>query len=304
MPPSPLIAVDVGNSRIKLGLFTGRSESALPEPAQTLELPVEQFDPRQLEGWLSETASRVDVAPAWWIASVNRAPTELLIAWLKHRAESIVAGAANLQRSTHDSLPRGAYCLLKHTDLPLAISLPEPGRVGIDRLVGAIAANQLRTANQAAIIIGVGSAITVDLVSAEGAFAGGAILPGIGMSARAMHEFTDQLPLVAYEELAEPPSVLGTATATAMRSGLYWGAVGAMKELIARLSATVGRDAYLKSVRRTKKSVEPAEPGSGSVAPDIFLTGGAAPTVAAFLDPRARYIPHLRLGGIAVVAQQ
>jgi type III pantothenate kinase len=247
-----------------------------------------------LEDWLAETASRVDAAPVWWIASVNRAPTEVLVAWLKHRAASPVVEATNVRPQTHNSLPGGSYRLLKHTDLPLAVSLPEPDRVGIDRLVGAIAANQLRAANQAAIIIGVGSAITVDLVSPEGTFMGGAILPGIGMSARAMHEFTDQLPLVAYEELAEPPPALGTTTAEAMRSGLYWGAVGAMKELIARLGTTAGTDATATSVRTTEKFV----------LHDIFLTGGAAPTVAAFLDPSARYIPHLRLGGIAVVAQQ
>jgi type III pantothenate kinase len=295
MPPSSLIAVDIGNSRIKFGLFTGRgSDHGLPEPVQTLELSVAQFDPLQLEIWLAETASRADASPAWWIASVNRPPTEALVAWLKRHAVSPVGDATDVRRHARDDLPGGSYRLLKHTDLPLAVLLPEPDRVGIDRLVGAIAANRVRAPNRAAIIIGVGSAITVDLVSAEGAFVGGAILPGIGMSARAMHAFTDQLPLMAYEELAEPPPALGTTTAEAMRSGLYWGAVGAMKELIARLGATSGTDVTATSDRRTRKSV----------VHDIFLTGGAAPTVSEFLDPSARYIPRLRLSGIAVVAQQ
>ena len=59
------------------------------------------------------------------------------------------------------------------------------------------------------MIVDVGSAITVDLVSADGAFLGGAILPGIAMSARALHEFTDLLPLVDMSELTAPPPALG-----------------------------------------------------------------------------------------------
>jgi pantothenate kinase type III len=70
-----------------------------------------------------------------------------------------------------------------------------------------------------------------------------------------------------------------------MRSGLYWGAVGGMKELVAQLSELhCGRDQ-----------------SSGS--PQIFLTGGAAPVVAQFLDPQAAYVPSLVLSGIALVAE-
>ncbi len=85
-------------------------------------------------------------------------------------------------------------------------------------------------------MIDVGSSVAVDLVSAEGAFEGGAILPGIAMSARALHDYTDLLPQIPMSELGVPPAALGTATIPALRSGLYWGAVGAMRELIARLS--------------------------------------------------------------------
>ena len=97
--------------------------------------------------------------------------------------------------------------------------------VGIDRLVDAVAVNRLREPGRAAVIVDVGTAITVDLVAADGAFLGGSILPGLAMSARAMHEFTDLLPLVDVSELSEPPPALGTATEEAMRSGLFWGTV-------------------------------------------------------------------------------
>jgi type III pantothenate kinase len=99
------------------------------------------------------------------------------------------------------------------------------------------------------------------------------------MSARALHTFTDLLPLIAMSELTVPPPALGTATEPAMRSGLFWGAVGAIRQLIAEMAEG-----------KTDRT-------------DVFLTGGAGPAVAALLDPGARHVPHLTLSGIAVAAR-
>jgi len=151
--------------------------------------------------------------------------------------------------------------------------------VGIDRLLDSVAANRLRRPGRPAVVADVGTAITVDAISADGAFLGGAILPGIGMSARAFAEFTDLLPLIEMSELAAPPPALGTATEPAMRSGLFWGAVGAIRQLIGELAADIGSD------------------------PEIFLTGGAGPAVAELLAASARHVPHLTLAGIALAAE-
>jgi len=148
--------------------------------------------------------------------------------------------------------------------------------VGIDRLLDAVAVNRVRQSDRPAVVVDVGSAITVDLVSASGAFLGGAIAPGITMSARALHTFTDLLPLVETADLATPPLALGRSTLAAMRSGLFWGAVGTIRELSARLCAGLDR---------------PAE---------IYLTGGAGPAVAELLGPEVQHIPYLTLAGIAV----
>ena len=121
-----------------------------------------------------------------------------------------------------------------------------------------------------------GSAITVDYVSPDGAFMGGAILPGMGLAARALHEFTDLLPLVPLGELPEPPPALGTSTVTAIRSGLYWGAVGAVRELAEQLSIGV------------------------TPPPELFLTGGAGPHLARGIANPVRIVPHLVLSGIAL----
>ncbi len=284
---SSLIAVDIGNSRIKVGVFSrDRDQSGLPAPTRVIELAASSFDPFSLGASLADAESDAGAGAEWWIASVNRAPTDKLIAWLQGRECSEFDASKRREREEDPGSRRpGGYCLLKHGDLPLAVELPQPDRVGIDRLLGAVAANRLCTQGRAAVIIGVGTAITVDLVSPAGAFLGGAILPGIGISARAMHDFTDRLPLIPMEDLADPPPALGRSTLEAMRSGLYWGALGGMKELAARLG-----DCGVAGAT-TNEGVQ------------IILTGGAAPVVARYLDQQARYIPNLVLCGIALVAE-
>jgi type III pantothenate kinase len=259
---APLVAVDIGNSRIKLGWFPSAAhESSLPAPAGELTLQADAW----IESVIGQSLPANALGGRWCIASVNRPATKRLLSWLNG--------------VEHDKRPREIR-ELSHRDLPLDVRVPEPDRVGIDRLLAAVAANRLRDTNRPAIVIDLGSAMTFDLIAADGAFLGGAILPGVGMSARALDEFTDLLPRIPMDELAEPPPALGTSTIEAMRSGLYWGAVGAMRELIARLRES------------TKEHREP----------QVFLTGGAAPTVAQFLPGDAAYVPHLVLGGIAIVA--
>jgi len=254
--PFPLVAVDVGNSRVKLGLYSAASSKVFPQPDSTLALGPD-WTAVQIREWLGPTA----VGVRWLISSVHRATGTRMVE---------CARAAG-----------GAARLLARDDLHLKILAEHPETVGMDRLVNAVAANRLRSPDQPAIVVDVGSAIKVDLVSREGAFLGGAIFPGIGMSARALDEFTDLLPLVPVTELGEPPEPLGKSTIPAIRSGLFWGAVGGIRELVGRLQID-----------------HPAA--------QVFLAGGAAPAVAELILDRngqpARYVPHLTLGGIVLSA--
>ena len=270
---APLVAVDIGNSRIKLGLFTAASanEPGLPKPTSTLDILPQPpgkvasagyAGPDPLEaipGWLAGHGLAVEHC-AWRIGSVQRTVSSRVVEWLREQGASDLA-------------------LLASRDLPLTVALPRPDMVGIDRLLGALAANRLRPAARPAVIVDLGTAITVDLVSLAGAFLGGAIMPGIGLSARALHEFTDLLPLLEMQALAEPPPALGANTVEAMTSGIYWGAVGGVRQLIELLARA--HDAE----------------------PLVFLTGGAAPAVAPLLARDARYEPFLVLAGIALATQ-
>ena len=251
----PLVAVDVGNSRMKLGVFESAPVQSFPETAQDLAVPLDATAEAMLD-WLPRPA----IDYHWAISSVNRPPTAQLI-------EALASRGVHTAR------------VLAHEDLPLAIELPQPERVGMDRLCNALAARELRGTNGPAIVINVGSAITVDLVTSSGSFAGGAILPSLEMSARALHEFTDLLPHVT---LSKPPSPSGRSTIEAIQFGLYWGAIGAIGELAKRL--------------------DPA-----GVA-EVFITGGGAQVLVPNLRIGAgqppRLIPHLTLAGIALAMQE
>ncbi len=262
-PLLPLVAVDIGNSRIKFGLFetlerrAWQGPASLPLPARTFEIDPARQGFAALEEWLAPT---LPSQASWWVASVQRSFTSRLLA----RLRDLCAPPA---------------MLLSAADLPLRVELPRPDMVGIDRLAAALAAREAREPGRPAVVIDVGTAITVDYLDASGAFCGGAILPGLAMSARALHQFTDLLPLIEMQELGSPPPPLGTSTTAAMRAGLFWGAVGGIKELAARLAA-----------------------GTPSP-PQVFLTGGAAANVAALVAPDAQHVPHLTLAGIALAAR-
>jgi type III pantothenate kinase len=254
MTAARLAAVDIGNSTTKLGWF-GAASGGLPTPAEVHSFPTGSSPPDELAAKLPRETL------VWHVSSVHREGTRVIQEWL----------------ATHQ--PHEDFRLLTFRDLPIRIDVEFPEKVGLDRLAAAVAANELREPGRAAIVVGAGSAITVNLITADGAFAGGAILPGYKMQADALFGGADLLPLAKLAPEAEPPRPLGKNTEAAIRSGLFWGAVGAVRELVQQLSASLDRP------------------------PQIFVTGGDLRQLAAQLGERARFMPHLVLSGIAVAAQ-
>src|SRR4051812_29854162 len=122
-----------------------------------------------------------------------------------------------------------------HRTIPLPVRVPRPDAVGADRLGDAWAAT-LRF-GAPLVVVNLGTATTVDAVSAGGAFLGGAILTGIDLGARALARGTAQLPQVDVAELPEP---IGTDTPSALASGLVLGHLGAVRELVIRMSGRLG----------------------------------------------------------------
>jgi len=264
-----LVASDIGNSRIKLGRFDrGPKMPELPQPTATLELPLTSkagdFNAAPLAAWCD---SELGLDADWLISSVHRGATDQLI-----------TAVTSLGKQIGHAWPLRQIAF---EEVPLVVEVDAPERVGMDRLMGAVAADRLRPADRAAIVVDLGTATKLCLLTDVGAFAGGAILPGLAMSARALEEQTDALPHVEVDHWQRPPLVLGRATVPAIESGIFWGTVGAVRELIAQLS-------------------KPLESP-----PLVLVTGGGSQLVAEVLAEDGsldlRHEPHLVLSGIAIV---
>jgi len=120
----------------------------------------------------------------------------------------------------------------------IEVDVAEPGTVGADRVVNAIAAHHLHGGDL--IIIDFGTATTFDVVDYSGAYKGGAIAPGINLSLDALFEAAAKLPRIAIEA-PETQSVIGRNTQDAMLIGVFWGYVSMMEGLVARMRAEIGR---------------------------------------------------------------
>jgi type III pantothenate kinase len=174
-------------------------------------------------------------------------------------------------------LPQVHLAKLTCADVPLKIEVDFPQLVGIDRLMAAVGACALRDGKRPLIVICAGTAITVNLVSAAGAFQGGAILPGMAMASQILQRYTDKLPWIDTQYL-HGPSPVGKNTEAALASGIYWGTVGALRSLIDKMSAALDGD------------------------PQIFITGGDAPQIASQL-PAVEHVEDLVLSGIALTVR-
>lgn len=131
----------------------------------------------------------------------------------------------------------------KGVDLGIDIRLDRPSEVGADRLVNAVAAHERYRG--ALIVIDFGTATTFDVVEADGGYAGGIIAPGINLSLDALYRAAAQLPRIAIRppEMPagnEPVKVIGKSTITAMNSGIFWGYIGLIEGLVARIKAEYG----------------------------------------------------------------
>jgi type III pantothenate kinase len=124
-------------------------------------------------------------------------------------------------------------------DYGMPVNLPNPAEVGADRIVNAVAAHAIWPGDL--IIIDFGTATTFDVVSADGVYQGGAIAPGINLSMDALYMAAARLPRIAVEPPADGLGVIGKGTVHAMQSGLFWGYVGMIEGIVARMKAEMGR---------------------------------------------------------------
>lgn len=249
---TPDVVVDIGNTRMKFGLCDGDRIAVVATPP-----PLERGDAGSIaaEFGFSERVR-------WAVAGVQPERQAEFVAWARGRGDEVTV-------------------IEDYRQLPLKISVESPDRVGIDRLLGAVGVNRRRTPGKPALFVDAGSAITVNLIDAEGKFRGGSIAPGLVLMARALNSFTAKLPLVSpdWMLLVIPPKYPGGTTANAILCGLRAAAIGGVRELVTEVGRT------------------------GS-APELFVTGGDGHILAEGLtDLNPLYVTDLTLEGTRIAAE-
>ncbi|MDP9226565.1 MAG: type III pantothenate kinase [Actinomycetota bacterium] len=123
----------------------------------------------------------------------------------------------------------------------IAIVTDNPREVGADRIANAVAAHHMY-GPEPVVVVDLGTAITVDAVSAKGEYLGGAIAPGLDIAAAALFSATAKITRV---ELVAPPTTIGKSTVTAVQSGLIFGTAGLIDGLVERVIEELGGDAHV-----------------------------------------------------------
>jgi type III pantothenate kinase len=217
-----LLAIDVGNSNTVLGLFSFATDT---EPSR--------------------------IVTDWRITTPNKQTADELgvllqtLFSMRGLQPSIVTGIAisSVVPPLDATLRRicETYFHLKplfvepgiKTGLPVLTD--NPSEAGADRIVNCVAAFELF--GGPTIVVDMGTATTFDVVSAKGEFLGGAIAPGIGISAEALFSRAARLTRV---EIKKPAKIIGTNTTDNIQIGLYYGAIGQIDGILARMIAELG----------------------------------------------------------------
>ena len=247
-----LLALDVGNSEVSLGLFAGedleRTWRVTTRPDRTADEWAVLLRSLFEEGGLDITA----VSGSVFCSVVPTATEAMAEALMTATGTSPVVVAAD-------------------SPLPVRLEVDEPASVGADRVANTLAASRLFGLDT--IVVDFGTATTLDCVTADGAFLGGIIAPGLLTSAESLIRRAAKL---SATELAPPVRAIGRRTDECLRAGLLFGAADAVDGMVRRIKAEWPTDRE----------------------PKVVATGGLSSLVAKFSSEIEEVHPDLTLRGL------
>lgn len=253
-----LLVADIGNTQIVFGIFEGeRLRSHWRLSSERLLTPDELA--WQLHGMFEQSGETARDIAGILIASV-----------VPHLDEPLALACERICGK------RPAFVGSSEVKTGMAVDYKNPREVGADRIVNAIAARELYATP--AIVLDCGTATTFDIISPQGHYAGGLILPGIEIALAALCQRAAKLPEVSIQR---PQQLIGRDTVSSMQSGSYWGAIESIAGVIRRLKA---------------------EPGYAQAS--VIATGGLAAQLLADLPMIDHHRPHLTLDGLRLLAQR
>lgn len=211
-----LLVLDVGNTNTVLGLFDGD---------------------RLVGNWRVSSYDRTSDETALMLQGLllyggipKNAVEGAILSSVVPRLEEIWCGAV---KSCFGITP---YIVTPAMDLRIAIDIDNPSEIGADRLVNSVAA--VEKYGCPVVTVDLGTAITLDVVSEECAYIGGAIAPGLSVSMETLFSKTAKLPQIV---LIPPKKVIGRNTQNAIQSGIVYGYVGLVDSLVERIFHELGR---------------------------------------------------------------
>lgn len=158
-------------------------------------------------------------------------------------------------------------------DIGMTVLYEPKSDVGADRVVNAVAAYELygRPRQRPLIVVDFGTATTFDAITAKGEYLGGVICPGVQISADALFQRAARLPRV---DVQRPDTVIGRTTVASMQSGLFFGYVGMVDGLVARMRAELGKpDAFCLGTGGLAEVIAAETRTIEEVQPDLTLIG-------------------------------
>lgn len=295
--------IDIGNSGIKIALADCHSETSQKSHQVFQHHRFDWNSSRVSRVWqatwkhadlrsLAETDAReagchqpevyLDLNDADWPRSVLAQLQDHFSVSIASQRQGWVLSSVHRQASTawiqaiSRSRPQDICRLMDYRDLQWELKVDAPQRVGTDRVVAAWSAWHLLQRRSPCVVIQAGTAITVDVVDSSGAFAGGAIMPGLRLTLNALAGGTDLLPhLTTPASPSELPRLPGKNTEDAMLAGGVAAVIGGIDLLLKRY-----RDLY------------------GNELP-ILISGGNRAYLAPLLSYRVQVVDHLVLLGLS-----
>lgn len=245
-PAAEIIAVSIGNTRTRVGVFHDRE---LDHSSATANTDLEAVAAAIMDAPVSNPGAPLVVA------SVNNPIAESLLMLLKPRI-----------------LDRGGdvYRFGKDLTIPIQNALADDSTVGQDRLLNAIGA--FARAQQACIIVDAGTAVTVDFVDGQGVFQGGAIAPGLNMMLQALHEHTAALPSLKYEPIPDG-NPFGKDTRGAMLLGVQSAVLGLVRLVSERYAEFYGAYPQIIATGGDARTLFEADDLVEHIVPDLTLVG-------------------------------
>lgn len=248
-----LLAIDVGNTNVVLGLFAGAS---LERRWRLATLPDRTAD--ELWVLVSRLFAEHEVDPA--------------------RIDGVVMSSVvpALTGAVSDMIRRGLGQEVLRVDAGnagLPVGYDDPAEVGADRLVNGVAAVRAYGGSaRPLVVVDFGTATTFDVISAAGEYLGGVICPGVEISAEALYRRAAQLPRV---EVRRPAAVIGRSTVASMQSGLFYGYVAMVEGIVRRLRGEIEDGARLLCIGTGGLAADVAAETAliDDVRPDLTLAG-------------------------------